>query len=143
MAGETVAAGIRDCNPSYEEEHAMNNHHVKLTYTANGDYFIPDIAFSEAASNNLGKYGRMRKKYLQEHRPGLFNRLALSEKLHAHCAEIDVAARSRIDAMLPRLAEAAGATEELKASDPLKWIGLMNTCKAQAEEVIFDELIYN
>ena len=52
---------------------------TKLTYTANGYYFTPDIAFSVAASNNLGKYGRMRKKYLQEHRPGLFNRLVLSE----------------------------------------------------------------
>ncbi len=52
----------------------MSNCYTKLTYTANGDYFIPNIAFSVAATENLGKYGRMRKKYLQEHRPGLFNR---------------------------------------------------------------------
>ena len=120
----------------------MSNYHTKLTYTASGDYFIPNIAFSEAATENLGKYGRMRKKYLQEHRPGLYNWLVLSEKLNEHCAEIDAAARSQIDTILPQLAKAAGATEELKARDPLKWVGLMNTCKAQAEEIILNELIY-
>lgn len=121
----------------------MSNRHTKLTYTAGGDYFIPNIALSVAATKNLGKYGRMRKKYLQEHKPGLYNRLVLSEKLHEHCAEIDAAARSRIDTTLPRLAEAAGANEELKACDPLKWVGLMNTCKTQVEEIILSELIYD
>lgn len=121
----------------------MSNYHTKLTYTASLDYFIPNIAFSEAATKNLSKYGRMRKKYLQEHRPGLFNRLILSEKLNSHCAEIDAAARSRIDTMLPRLAKAAGATEGLKSRDPLKWVGLMNTCKAQVKEIILTELIYD
>ena len=56
--------------------------------------------------------------------------------------EIDLAARERMDAMLPRMMEAAGVTEELKARDPMRWVGLMNTLKAQAEEVIFQELIY-
>ena len=85
----------------------------------------------------------MREKYLQEHRPGLYNRLVLSEKLQAHLLEIEDAARNRLETLLPKLAEVAGATEELKAADPLRWVGLMNTCKAQAEEVIFNELIYS
>lgn len=121
----------------------MSNRHTRLTYTASGDYFIPDIVFSVAATKNLGKYGRMRKKYLLEHRPGLYNRLVLSEKLNEHCAEVDAAARSRIDTILPRLAESAGATEKLKSHDPLKWVGMMNTCKAQAEETVLAELIYD
>ena len=53
------------------------------------------------------------------------------------------AGRERMDAMLPRMMEAAGITEELKARDPMRWVGLMNTLKAQAEEIIQDELIYN
>lgn len=121
----------------------MSNHNTKLTYTTSGDYLIPNIAFSVAATENLGKYGRMRKKYLQENIPGPYNRLVLSEKLNEHCAEIDATARRRIDIMLPWLAEASGATEELKASDPLKWVGLMNACKAQAEEVVLSELVYD
>jgi hypothetical protein len=60
--------------------------------------------------------------------------LILSEKLYPHLLEIDRAARERMDTMLPRMMEAAGVTEELKARDPMRWVGLMNTLKAQIEE---------
>ena len=69
--------------------------------------------------------------------------MILSEKLYPHLLEIDRAARERMEAMLPWMMEAAGITEELKARDPMRWVGLMNTLKAQAEEIIQDELIYN
>ena len=65
----------------------------------------------------------------------------MSEKLYPHLLEIDRAARERMDAMLPRMMEAAGVTEELKACDPMRWVGLMNTLKAQVEEIILLELI--
>ena len=68
-------------------------------------------------------YGRMRQRYLKEHRPGLYSSLILSEKLYPHLLEIDRAVRERIDAMLPRMMEAAGVTEELKARDPIRWVG--------------------
>ena len=93
-------------------------------------------------SSPVREYVRMRQRYLKEHRPGLYSSLILSEKLYPHLLEIDRAARERMDAMLPRMMEAAGVTEELKARDPMRWVGLMNTLKAQAEEVIFQELIY-
>ena len=83
----------------------------------------------------------MRQRYLKEHRPAFYSSLILSEKLYPHLLEIDRAARERMDAMLPRMMEAAGVTEELKARDPMRW-GLMNTLKAQAEEIIENELIY-
>lgn len=114
-----------------------------LTYSRSGDYLIPNLELNEQPAQGLGKYGRMRKKYLQENRPGLYNRLLLSEKLQAHLLEIDQTAHRRLEQMMPELAKEAGATEELKASDPMKWVGLMNACKAQAEEVILDELIFN
>ena len=69
--------------------------------------------------------------------------MILNEKLYPHLLEIDRAARERMDAMLPRMMEAAGVTEELKARDPMRWVGLMNTLKEQVEEIIQDELIYN
>ena len=114
-----------------------------LTYTKNGDYLIPNLSLSEQPEKPLGKYGRMRKVYLKEHRPILYNHLLMSEKLYSHLLEIDRTANSRLDQMMPQLAESAGATEELKASDPMKWVGLMNTCKAQAEEILMAELIYS
>ena len=113
-----------------------------LTYTMNGDYLIPDLSLTEQPSKPLGKYGRMRKTYLKEYRPILWNQMILEETLFPHLLEIEQAAQSRLEQMMPRLAEAAGATEQLKASDPMQWVGLMNTCKAQAEEVILAELIY-
>ena len=84
----------------------------------------------------------MRQRYLKEHRPALYSSLILSEKLYPHLLEIDRMARERMDTMLPRMMQAAGVTEELKARDPMRWVGLMNTLKAQAEEVLFQELIY-
>ena len=78
----------------------------------------------------------MRQRYLKEHRPGLYSSLILNEKLYHHLLEIDREARERMDAMLPRMMEAAGVTEELKARDPMRWVGLMNTLKAQVKEVI-------
>ena len=67
--------------------------------------------------------------------------MILSEKLYPHLLEIDRAAHERMDAMLPRMMEAAGVTEELKARDPMRWVGLMNTLKAQVEEMILNEII--
>ena len=105
-----------------------------LTYTRNGDYLIPNLQLEEQPSEPLGKYGRMRKAYLKEHRPILYNHLLKSGK-------IDETANNRLEQLMPQLAEAAGATEALKARDPMQWVGLMNTCKAQAEEILLAELI--
>ena len=117
---------------------------TELTYTKNGDYRIPDLKLSEEPeSKPLGKYGMLRKTYLQEHRPILWNSLLLSEKLYPHLREIDEAANNRLEQMMPELMKSAGVTEALKASDPLTWVGLMNSLKAQAEETILNELVYN
>ena len=115
----------------------------ELTYTQNGDYLIPDLSLSEQPQTPLGKYGRMRKNYLKEHRPVLWSSLLLSEKLYPHLREIEETANNRLELMMPELMKSAGVTEELKASDPMKWAGLMNTLKAQAEEVILTELVFS
>ena len=114
-----------------------------LTYTMNGDYQIPDLKLTEQPEKPLGKSGRMRKAYLKEHRPLIYNQLLLTEKLYPHLIEIDETAQSRLEQMMPQLAKDAGATEQLKASDPMRWVGLMNTCKAQAEEILMAELIHS
>ena len=82
-----------------------------------------------------------RKSYLKEHRPILYNHLLMSEKLYPHLLEIERTAQGRVETMLPHMMEVAGVTEELKACDPMRWMGLMNTLKAQAEEIILAELI--
>ena len=113
----------------------------ELTYTKNGEYWIPDLTAAEQ-SVTLSKYGRMREWFLKEHRTITYNNLLLSGKLTAHLMEIDQAAVNRMEEIVPEMAKRAGATEALKASDPMCWVGLMNTCKAQAEEIVMNELIY-
>lgn len=129
---------IMSANTARKGRQSMENN---LTYTMNGDYMIPDLKI-EVPEQPLGKYGRMRQKYLKEHRPILWNQMILEEALFPHLLEIEQAAQSRLEQMMPELASEAGATEALKARDPMKWVGLMNACKAQAEEVILAELIY-
>ncbi|MFA0814550.1 MAG: TnpV protein [Anaerofustis sp.] len=114
----------------------------ELTYSKNGDYLIPDLTITEP-TESIGKYGRMRKTYLKEHRPVQYNSLILSEKLYPHLLEIERTANSRIERMMPELMRSAGVTESLKASDPMRWVGLMNNLKAQAEETILAELIFS
>lgn len=114
----------------------------ELTYTRVGDYYIPNLKLAEQPGKPLGKYGRMRQRYLKEHRPALYSSLLLTEKLYPHLLEIDETANERMDILIPQLMKAAGVTEKLKANDQMKWVGLANACKAQAEEIIFQELIY-
>ena len=85
----------------------------------------------------------MRRDYLKEHRPVLFNAMMVSGKLYPHLSEIEQTMNRRLEQMMPELMQAAGVTEELKARDPMTWVGLMNTCKAQAEEILLTELIYS
>ena len=113
----------------------------EIAYITVNDVQIPNLSLPE--TEPIGRYGRMRQKYLREHRPVLWNRLVLAGTLYEHLHEIETAAQSRIGLMLPKLAAEAGVTEALKASNPLRWTGLMNSCKAQAEEIVLSELIYN
>lgn len=112
----------------------------EMTYSRNGDYYIPDITISQ--HKPIGHCGMLRKAYLKGYRPVLYNQLVLSKKLYNDCAEVDEACRNRMELIIPELAKVAGATEALKAADPMKWVGLMNCCKVQAEEIIKSKLIY-
>lgn len=114
----------------------------EITYHKNGDYLIPDLEAPESAQP-LSKYGRMRRSYLMENQPILFNSLVVTGKLHTQLLEIDQAAHSRLEQMMPRLMAAEGLTEELKATDPMAWVARMNNLKAQAEEIILSELVYS
>ena len=107
----------------------------------NPAYLIPNIIIRK--TKPLGHYGRLRKAYLEMHRPILFNELVLSDKLFEHCAEIDEAARNRMELIVRSLAEQNGVTEQLKAENQMEWVRQMNACKAQAEEIVKAELIYD
>ena len=115
----------------------------ELIYRRNGDYLLPEMGLTEAEKKPLGKYGMMRRLYLEQHRPGLYTRLLLSGKLMEHLQEIETTAQNRLESLMTRLKAQNNVTEELKAKDQMKWVGLMNSLKNQAEEMILTELVYN
>ena len=112
-----------------------------IHYTLHGDYYFPDISASDSHTA-IGHYGRMRKAYLEEHRPGLYTRLILSGKLNEHLAEIDACCTDRMEQMIHQAAVRECINEELKASDQLAWVGRMNSIRQQVEEIMLNELIY-
>ena len=114
-----------------------------LTYRQEGDVLLPNVSLGEMETRPLGKYGRMRKKYLEQNRPVLYNSLVFSGKLQTHLLEIEETAQHRLEQMMSEMKEKAGLTEKLKAENQMLWVGQMNALKAQAEEILINELICN
>lgn len=115
---------------------------MKITYSQYGDYLIPDLVLSEDEIQPLGKYGRIRKRYLKEQHPVIYLELLLTEKLYAHLQEIDEACEGRMELLVLQMAKSEGVTEALKAADQMAWVGKMNSIHSRAEEVVLHELIY-
>ena len=111
-----------------------------LTCTLCGDYYIPNLSLSDTETKPLGKYGRMRKNFLKEHRPILWNSMILSETLYPHLYEIDETAHRRLEQLMAELLRVNPAPD--KAVQQMAWVQHMNMLKAQAEEIVLIELIY-
>ena len=115
----------------------------KLQYTKQGDYLIPNLLLPTVSDDKpLGKYGRMRLKYLKEHRRIEYINLLTSGELHHHLQEVDNDAQNRMELLMCQMAAAQGVTEELKAVNQLEWVGYMNNIRSAAEEFVRAELIY-
>ena len=138
-----IRCGLIQSNTGYRALFEASTIRAEITDEARQTVyaFIPNIIVRK--TKPLGHYGRLRKAYLEMHRPILFNELVLSDKLFEHCAEIDEAARNRMELIVPELVKRNGVTEQLKAENQMEWVRQMNACKAQAEEVVKAELIYD
>ena len=112
------------------------------TYMQKSDYLVPNVGLADVPIRPVGKYGRMRRKYLKEQRPVLYNQLILSEKLFPHLQEIDLTCQERMEWMIRQMAQSEGVTERLKAEDQMEWVRRMNSIRNRAEEMILQELIY-
>ena len=112
----------------------------EITYSQNGEYQIPDISLEETRGT-IGKYGLMRKEYLRNHKVARFNILTLQNRLDSHLMEIDSQARQRVDNLMSELLEKDPAPD--KMADTMAWTRHMNQIKAQAEELVIQEIIYN
>ena len=116
---------------------------MELTYTQCGAYLIPNLVLADTQEYHIGKYGRMRRAYLKDHRPALYSTLLLTEKLFPHLAEIDAACKTRLEIIEAEMMCREGVTEALKAADQMKWVAKMNNIRHSAEEIVLTELIYS
>lgn len=114
---------------------------MELTYRLEGDYLLPNLSAPEEP--RVGKYGMLRLSYLRKHRNGIYTGLFISGKLNSHLEEVDRQANEMVERLVEQMDEAEGVTEEMKAADQMKWVGLMNNIKVRAEEIVFKELIYS
>ena len=112
-----------------------------LEYIRSGDYFIPNLTLP-GEIRPIGKWGRMHREYLKEHKPIQYNCLFLSGRLWTYLADLDEQAQDRLERMIDQMKTAEGITETLKASDPMAWVGAMNSIRNRAEEIILREMIY-
>ena len=118
----------------------MNMKNRNVAYSTIGDYQLPNLTLSQPKIP-LGKYGRMRRNYLKQHHPVLYNSMLLTGKLHPHLLEVEQAAENQKQQMMTELLKQNPAPD--KAKNQLMWVQHMNSLKAQVEEVILMELIYN
>ena len=112
-----------------------------LEYIRSGDYFIPNLTLPEE-TRPIGKWGRMHREYLKEHKPIQYNCLLLSGELWTYLADLNEQAQDRLERMIDQMKTTKGITETLKASDPMAWVGAMNSIRNRAEEIILREMIY-
>lgn len=119
---------------------------AELAYKKAGAYLIPDLMLdgeNEMEELPLGKYGMLRDTFLRENHRTTYMSCMLQGTLQAHLREVDQRAQEEVDQMVAEMMKRDGVNEELKARDPMAWVGLMNTLKAQIDELILCELVYS
>ena len=112
------------------------------TYRQVGDYFIPNLVLPNDGNYQIGKYGRMRRSYLKEHRKILYTNYVVEGTLFKHLSEIDQACNECMENIISAMAKQEGVTEALKATNQMEWVRHMNSIRNRAEEIILTELVY-
>ena len=112
----------------------------QITYIKTGDYYIPDLKLSEE-HRPIGRWGRMHRDYLKEHRPVFFNQLVLSGELWTYLADINEQAQHRMEVLIRQMKNAEGVTEKLKETNQMEWIRKRSNIQKNAEEIVNNELI--
>ena len=114
-----------------------------IEYNLVNGYYIPNIVLPKPRrTGNVGKYGRMRARYLKEHKKAEYSLMLIENELTSHLLDIDDICRERVDLLVKQVAKQENVTEELKATNQLEWVQAMNNIKNRVEEIIANEIIY-
>lgn len=122
------------------EQNIVEENGIGYTLGADGMYY-PDLELPEGTHYNIGKYGIMRMEYLAKYRRQEYIRLMIIGELNKYLYEIDQECHARVEKLVEEIKVGAGITEELKRSDQMKWVGLMNNVRSEAEEIVVKEMI--
>ena len=122
----------------------MEKHITKngIKYELRGEQYYPMLEISEQTNYEIGKYGHLYLDFIKKHRKGIYTTLLTEGRLNEHLHNIDDQAYEQIDLHIAQFALRMGATEELKSSDPMSWVQMMNNIKASAEEIVLKEVVY-
>ena len=113
-----------------------------IKYELRGEQYYPMFEISEQTNYEIGKYGHLHLDFIKNHRRGTYTTLLTEGRLNEHLHNIDEQAHEQLDLLTAQMAERMGVTEELKASDPMRWVQMMNNIKASAEEIVLKEVVY-
>lgn len=113
------------------------------TYTLQGDYYLPNLALPAEENKFIGIWGQRHKRYLQEHKRATYTTLLTSGKLNSYLSDINEQAENMFFRLVKQMAESEGVTEQLKASNQMKWVARMNTIQSRATEIVNHDIIYN
>ena len=116
---------------------------IGLWYELQGDYYIPCLILSEEETQPIGLWGQRHKQYLKEHRHIVYTTMLIDGTLNRYLADINQQAEQMFHRLIVEMAQKQGVTEQLKAENQMEWVQQMNACKAQAEEIVKFELIYD
>ena len=113
-----------------------------IKYELRGEQYYPMLEISEQTNYEIGKYGHLHLEFIKKHRRGTYTTLMTEGRLNEHLHNIDDQAHERIDLLITQMAERMDVTEELKVSDPMRWVQMMNSIKVSAEEIVLKEVVY-
>ena len=113
-----------------------------IVYHLEGDYYIPNLIMPKQEKITLNKYGRIRLNYLKENKKAEYSMMLMDGTLNSHLKEIQETATERVEQIIKQLKSKSNLTEDMKNTDMLYWVGIMNAIKNQAEEIVFNEIIY-
>mgnify|MGYP005782482049 FL=1 len=125
------------------ENKELRKNKYGIEYTKVGDFYLPNIALPKPRRiGNIGKYGRLRLQYLEEHHKVECMLMRINNELTSHLLDIEDECRTRVESLVEQMAKTEKITEELKANNQLEWVQKMNNIKNRAEEIAYNEIIY-
>ena len=123
-------------------EKRIYNEQTGISYTLQGDYYLPDLTLPDQEDEPIGLWGQRHSRYIKQHRKILYTNLLTSGKLNGYLVDLDKQAEDMFFRLVKQMAEREGVTEQLKANNQMEWVARMNNIRSRATEIVNKDIIY-